>query len=261
MSVRGPLDAPPSPPRYPSPSPPLPPTSKDPTCPYPATDPKPPPCSASPPDAPDDQITDRYRTLAHIFHPDRNPDAPDAGARMQELNIARDLLLQRRAESAVVTLDTEATSGLSRTDNQRIATVMHEMPYGVYFLGTQRQGDPSGMIADWVLQVSFTPRLVLTAMEHDSYSLASIQENRALSIALLAEDCFQLASRFLQPRDPAKVRGRSRADQLRDKLAGADYWTTDSGCPVLRQAPHLALLPRRAIHPRRRPHARRLPRS
>jgi len=189
-----------------------------------------------PPDAPDDQITDRYRTLAHIFHPDRNPDAPAAGARMQELNIARDLLLQHRAESAVITLDTEATSGLSRTDNQRIATVMHEMPYGVYFLGTQRQGDPSGMIADWVLQVSFKPRLVLTAMEHDSYSLASIQENRALSIALLAEDCFELASRFLQPRDPAKIRGRSRADQLRDKLAGADYWTTESGCPVLHEA-------------------------
>jgi len=200
-------------------------------------------------DAPQDHITDRYRTLAHIFHPDRNPDAPDASARMQELNVARDLLLHHREETAVVTLETTETSTASRRDEQRLAAVMHEMPYGVYFVGTHRQiktaDDPSGMIADWVLQVSFKPRLVLTAFERDSYSLASIQENRALTLCLLAEDCFQLAGRFLQPRDPTKIHGRSRpagdaprtrGDQLRDKLAGADYWTTDRGCPVLAQA-------------------------
>ena len=198
-----------------------------------------------PTDAADALITDRYRTLAHIFHPDRNPDAPDADARMQELNVARDLLLQLRDESAplpndLATLNSDDAPTHSREQDRRLAAVMHEMPYGVYFLGTHRrtdsEDDPSGMLADWVLQVSFKPRLVLTALERDSYSLASIQENRALTVCLLAEDCFQLAGRFLQPRDPAKVRGRPRAQQLRDKLAGADYWTTDRGCPVLSQA-------------------------
>lgn len=192
-------------------------------------------------DADADAITDRYRTLAQIFHPDRNPHAPTADARMQELNIARDLLLDRREESAPfqsnrATRESDPAPARSKAHEQRLAAAMHEMPYGVYFVGTQRDQDPSGMIADWVLQISFTPRLVCIAFEPDSYSLASIQQNRALSLCLLAEDCFQLAGRFLQPRDPAKVRGRSKSDQLRDKLAGADYWTTTDGCPVLTDA-------------------------
>ena len=189
-----------------------------------------------PPDAPQDLIAERYRTLAQLFHPDRNPDAPQADARMQELNVARDLLLQLREATAVVSVDPTPAPAHSSPQEQRIAAVMHEMPYGVYFVGSERDGDPSGMLADWVLQVSFKPRLVLTAFERDSYSLASIQQNRALTISLLAEDSFQLAGRFLQPRDPSKIRGRSRGQQLRDKLAGTDYWTTERGCPVLQDA-------------------------
>ena len=189
-----------------------------------------------PADAEAGVIADRYRSLARIFHPDRNPDAPDADARMQELNIARDLLLQLRAESAVVTLPPQPAPAHSRRQHARLAAVMHEMPYGVYFIGTQRDGDPSGMIADWVLQISFQPRLILIAFERDSYSLASVQANRALSVALLAEDCFDVAGRFLQPRDPSKIRGRSRGQQLRDKLAGVEYWSTERGCPVLGDA-------------------------
>ena len=210
-----------------------------------------------PADAEADLIADRYRSLARIFHPDRNPDAPDADARMQELNIARDLLLQLRAESAVVTLPPEPEPAHSRRRHARLAAVMHEMPYGVYFIGTQRDGDPSGMIADWVLQISFQPRLILIAFERDSYSLASVQANRALSVALLAEDCFDVAGRFLQPRDPAKIRGRSRGQQLRDKLAGVEYWTHGARLPRPQRRPDLAGLRGAAVHPGRRPHPRR----
>ena len=38
---------------------------------------------------------------------------------------------------------------------------MHEMPYGLYIIGSKEDdGRVNGMMADWVMQVSFEPRLV-----------------------------------------------------------------------------------------------------
>ena len=189
-----------------------------------------------PPDAPHDLVGDRYRQLAHIYHPDRNPHAPHADARMQELNVARELLLLQRDSAPVAPETRDAGSHPSSPADRPLAAAMHEMPYGVYFIGSVRDSEPSAMIADWVMQVSFRPRLLAIAFERDSYSLASITRNHALTVSLLSQDCFHLASRFLQPRDPTKIGGRSRRDQLHDKLHGAAYWTTDRGCPVLDDA-------------------------
>ena len=189
-----------------------------------------------PPDAAQDLVGERYRQLAQIYHPDRNPDAPQADARMQELNVARELFLLQRDATLVVSDPRETHESTSSPEERRLATLMHEMPYGVYFIGSVREGEPSAMIADWVMQVSFRPRLLAVAFEQDSYSLASIIKNRALTVSLLSERCFDIVGRFLQPRDPSKIGGRSRHNELHDKLHGADYWTTESGCPVLDDA-------------------------
>jgi len=42
------------------------------------------------PDASDDEIKKAYRKLAMKYHPDRNPDDPEAARKMQEINAAYD---------------------------------------------------------------------------------------------------------------------------------------------------------------------------
>ena len=137
-------------------------------------------------------------------------------------------------------LPPDAPARREKSHDELVGEAMHELPYGIYVIGSVRDGEPNGMIADWVMQVSFTPRLVAVAFEDDSRSLGRIRANRAFTVNLLTEepDSVELARAFLQPYDASKIKGRSAeaAAQRHDKLAGIDYTTRDSGCPVLDDA-------------------------
>ena len=122
-----------------------------------------------------------------------------------------------------------------------IARVMHEMPYGLYIIGSKESdGGVNGMMADWVMQVSFEPRLVTVAFENDSHTLGNVKEHRAFTVNLLAQDeeSMELARRFAQPYSGEKVKGRKgpEATKTHKKLEGVPYEPAGSGCPVLTAA-------------------------
>ena len=121
-----------------------------------------------------------------------------------------------------------------------VEEVMHLLPYGVYVVGSTADGVANGMIADWVMQVSFEPRLLAVSFEHSSRSLARIRDHRVFTVNLLPEgqDGLELARSFVQPADGAKIQGRSAAASAaqRNKLDGVDHRLTDSGCPILEDA-------------------------
>jgi len=129
----------------------------------------------------------------------------------------------------------DALPSREKSHDEIIQEAMHELPYGIYIVGSVRDGEPNGMIADWVMQLSFRPRLLAVAFERSSYSLESIRLNRAFTVSLLAEDGMALAGRFLQPRDGAKIRGRSEQAQaaVHRKLDGIEYGSDARGCPLL----------------------------
>ena len=120
-----------------------------------------------------------------------------------------------------------------------VARVMHEMPYGLYIIGSkERDGDKvNGMMADWVMQVSFQPRLVAVAFENDAHTLGNVREHGVFTVNLLAADkqSMELARPFAQPYSGAKVEGRKaeEAEKVHYKLDGLDYRLTERGCPVL----------------------------
>ena len=91
---------------------------------------------------------------------------------------------------------------------------LDELPYGVYVIGSSDGQTPNAMIADWVMQVSFEPRMVAVAFEDDSHSLSRIRNNLAFTINLLTEepDSLELARHFLQPYNASKIKGRSEGD-------------------------------------------------
>lgn len=128
--------------------------------------------------------------------------------------------------------------GEAQVERGDVAEAMHEMPYGVYIIGSVRGGQPNGMIADWVMEVAFQPHRVAVSFENDSYSLESIRENRVFTINLLAHAHgagMALAQQFVQPHRAAKVSGRSRplTPATYEKLDAVDYTATKSGCPLL----------------------------
>jgi flavin reductase (DIM6/NTAB) family NADH-FMN oxidoreductase RutF len=118
-----------------------------------------------------------------------------------------------------------------------IAQVMDEMPYGLYIVGSKAGGEVNGMMADWVMQVSFEPRLVAVVLENDARTLENIRATGVFTINALSQDpqSMQLAAKFAQPYYGAKVKGRTRsaADETHHKLIGISHTPTASGCPIL----------------------------
>ncbi|MES4792897.1 MAG: hypothetical protein C4321_07850, partial [Chloroflexota bacterium] len=97
----------------------------------------------------------------------------------------------------------------------------------------------NAMLADWVMQVSFRPRLLAVSIENDARTLRFIRETRVFTVNLLHEkDGIQIARKVVMPSEAKKVRGRSEAlaSQVIDKLAGIPYGLHENGCPVLAQA-------------------------
>lgn len=119
-----------------------------------------------------------------------------------------------------------------------IERVMHEMPYGLYIIGSlEPDGRVNGMMADWVMQVSFDPRLVAVSFEPTSHTLSNIQERSYFTVNLLGQDnqSMEMARRFAQPFSGDKVAGRKGEERAKVhyKLDGLAFSTTDSGCPIL----------------------------
>jgi flavin reductase (DIM6/NTAB) family NADH-FMN oxidoreductase RutF len=119
-----------------------------------------------------------------------------------------------------------------------IERVMHEMPYGLYIIGSlEADGRVNGMMADWVMQVSFDPRLVAVSFEPSSHTLSNILERSYFTVNLLGQDdrSMDMARRFAQPFSGEKVTGRKGEERTKVhyKLDGLAFTTTDNGCPIL----------------------------
>ncbi len=102
---------------------------------------------------------------------------------------------------------------------------MLAMSYGVHVIGSvSSAGETNAMLADWIMQVSFKPRLVACAIENDARTLRFIRETGVFSVNMLHE--------------AKKVRGRTEelAAQTIDKLEGISYVIGENGCPLLNQA-------------------------
>jgi flavin reductase (DIM6/NTAB) family NADH-FMN oxidoreductase RutF len=125
------------------------------------------------------------------------------------------------------------------TDELAVQDVMEEMAYGLYIVGSHKDGEPDGMMADWVMQVSFKPRLVAVGLENDSRTLENVRSTGVFSINVLSQDerSMALAAKFAQPYYDAKVGGRTATKvAVHEKLDGIAFTRSDSGCPLLEHA-------------------------
>ena len=122
------------------------------------------------------------------------------------------------------------------TKERDIVEVMDSMPYGLYIVGSHGESGPNGMMADWLTQVSFRPRLLSVAIENDATTLANIRANSVFTVNFLIESAagFAVARQFAAPFLAAKVHPKSEG--VRPKLEHVAHRLTDRGCPVLTSA-------------------------
>ena len=121
-----------------------------------------------------------------------------------------------------------------------IEKALLKMCYGVHVIGSaSASGERNLMIADWVMQVSFRPRLVAASIENDARTLRFVRETDAFTVNLLHErDGHEIARKVVMPAEGKKIRGRSdeAASAVHDKLEGLRHWLTPEGAPVLEEA-------------------------
>jgi len=121
---------------------------------------------------------------------------------------------------------------------QELAKVMDQLPYGLYIVGTQsNDGEVNGMMADWVMQVSFRPRQLAVSFENDAHSLENVRNTGTFTLNLLGQDHegVEVAKHFAQPYFGNKIRGRSEtgAHGVHHKLDDLPHFRSPGGCPVL----------------------------
>lgn len=123
-----------------------------------------------------------------------------------------------------------------RVELDPITEALEQMPYGLYIIGSRGEDNINGMMADWVMQVSFSPRLILVSLENSSTTLGNIRHSRAFTVNLLDSESKALAAKFCQPRDASKIQGRSESasHEIYNKFDGVEYFEGEvTGVPIL----------------------------
>ncbi len=121
-----------------------------------------------------------------------------------------------------------------------VSEALETFPYGLYIIGSRGQdGKLNGMMADWLMQVAFKPRLIACSFENDARTLRYIRETEQFSVNVLPAHAKELAMKFLQPADASKVKGRSEVASaiVYDKLSDvAHHLGEQTGCAILDDA-------------------------
>ncbi len=123
-----------------------------------------------------------------------------------------------------------------KIDIEPVVEALESMPYGLYIIGSHGADNINGMMADWVMQVSFNPRLVAVSLESNSTTLRNLREGGFFTVNTLGSEQRALAVKFCQPRQASKVEGRSEdaSATIYDKMVGVPYQMGAlSDCPIL----------------------------
>ena len=133
-----------------------------------------------------------------------------------------------------------AKYGPLRGPAEPISEALETLPYGLYIIGSRSEADElNAMMADWLMQVSFRPRLVACSFENDATTLKNVRATGVFSVNVLPAEGEELAAKFAQPRDASKIKGRSEeaSAQVYDKLRDVSYRRgAQTECPLLDDA-------------------------
>lgn len=107
-----------------------------------------------------------------------------------------------------------------------IKDVLTRMPYGFYSITSHHGDDDNAMVANWLMQVSFKPRLIAMGFKPSSYSYDLIKESGVFAVNL-----------FLRGDEEAMMPFTKARAKRPDKMENAHYTPApQTGCPILEGA-------------------------
>ena len=107
--------------------------------------------------------------------------------------------------------------------NDSIKDALKMMPYGFYAITSRNGDDYNAMVANWITQVSFDPRLVAVALQRSCYSHGLVEKGRVFAINIFRAEDEEAMMPF--------TKGRSKNP---DKMNSAQFQAApQTGCPVL----------------------------
>jgi flavin reductase (DIM6/NTAB) family NADH-FMN oxidoreductase RutF len=105
----------------------------------------------------------------------------------------------------------------------QIKTVLRRMPYGFYAVTSKSDEDVNAMVANWISQVSFEPRLVGLGLHKSSFTHGIIKSGGVFAINIFTKDDSKKLMSY--------TKGRAKRP---DKMAAAKYSDgPETGCPIL----------------------------
>lgn len=83
------------------------------------------------------------------------------------------------------------------SDQDGISNALKSQVYGLVVVGSKSAaGEPNGMTANWVSQVSFDPRIFAVAIQDGAQTRQNIDETGVFSISILGEGSKDLSLKF-----------------------------------------------------------------
>lgn len=107
-----------------------------------------------------------------------------------------------------------------------IKNALNRLPYGFYSITSKRGDEVNAMVANWVMQTSFSPRLVAMGLAKKAYSYGVIEEGQVFAVNIFNKADQEAMMPY--------TKGRARNPE---KMVDAKYTPApETGCPVLEGA-------------------------
>lgn len=110
--------------------------------------------------------------------------------------------------------------------DESIKQALKMLPYGFYSITSRSGNEVNAMVANWVTQASFEPRLFIMGLQKKSYSYGLIKDGGVFALNIFKKEDEEAIMPFT----------KSRAKNP-EKMKGAKYVEGPStGCPILEGA-------------------------
>ena len=108
-------------------------------------------------------------------------------------------------------------------DKGKISDVLRRMPYGFYSITSRDENEVNAMVANWITQVSFEPRLIALGLQKTSFTHGLVEKSGLFNVNL-----------FLK-QDEEKIRLFTKSREKNpEKMINAEFsLSSESNCPIL----------------------------